>query len=273
MLDSAAMDPVRLRFPGQSRPDRPLPVGMHAIVGGDGGPEVVDGGGGEDALALCVDRRGVWMTVPEGRGGVHVNGRPIRRMAMLRAGDAIHVDGHELRLLAPRPPEVPAFPPHRGPLPAADARVVLRGIGGRHHGCSVTLEQPRLVGRHAGSDIRIDDPELDDRHARVELVGDQVILRDLGSARGSEVNGEPVRDAVLRGGDQVAFDGRHRFVVEAPRPQPAGSGDGSDAADSALAGADGADAARRPAWRWPWLLISATVLAALLAALLLFGPA
>src|SRR3546814_371936 len=39
---------------------------------------------------------------------------------------------------------------------------------------------------------------------------------DLGSAEGTLANGEPMRDALLRPGDQVVFDAHHRFVVEAP---------------------------------------------------------
>ena len=100
------------------------------------------------------------------------------------------------------------------------------------------------------------------------------MLRDLGSARGSEVNGEQVRDALLQSGDQIAFDGRHRFVVEAPRrPITDGTRD-DDAGDvPAKAGAAPAQPGRRSAWRWPWLLVSALLLALLLSALLLFGSA
>src|SRR3546814_6524338 len=85
-----------------------------------------------------------------------------------------------------------------------------------YHGRSFTLEQPRLVGRSSDADIRIDDPSFADRHARLDLLGDDIILRDLGSAEGTLVNGEPMRDALLRPGDQVVFDAHHRFVVEAP---------------------------------------------------------
>lgn len=266
------MESLKLRFSGEGRRELPLDVGVHGI-----GP--VDGGGighVEDAqgarVRLCVDRRGVWLAVAEGAGGVHVNGREVRRMAMLRVGDAIYVDGTEMRLVGAAPPPVPGRELEEAGTDApADPRVVLRGVGGQYHGRSFTLDQPRLVGRAREADIRIDDPAFDERHARLELAGERIVLRDLGSAEGSTVNGEQVRDALLQPGDQVVFDAHHRFVVEAPMR----AADRRDRASAAAAAAVEADAAadRPPAspWRLPWLLLAALAIAGLLAALLLFG--
>ncbi|WP_202844626.1 FHA domain-containing protein [Luteimonas saliphila] len=267
------MESVRLRFADQGREDRLLAIGVHGLGRRAGGVvELVEGGTGEP-VRLCVDRRGVWLNVDEGAPGVHVNGREVRRMAMLRVGDAIYVGGAELRLVSPQPVKLP--PAIEATTPAADApnlRVVLRGIGGRFHGRCFTLEQPRLVGRHVEADIRIDDPAFADRHARLELVGDQVVLRDLGSAEGSLVNGESVRDALLEAGDQVVFDGHHRFVVEAPRRRPAEAEiEAPPHASAPAALATPAPGHGGPVSRLPWLLLAAVGIALLLAALLLFG--
>lgn len=265
------MEAVRLRFSEQGRGDRPLPIGVHALGrGAQGGIDLLEGEAGP--VRLCVDRRGMWLNVDDGAGGVHVNGREIRRMAMLRVGDAIYVDGTELRLVSARAAR-PAD--HLADTPSADdapnLRVVLRGVGGRFHGRCFTLAQPRLVGRHPDADIRIDDPAFADRHARLELSGEDVVLRDLGSAEGSVVNGEVVRDAVLEPGDQLVFDGQHRFVVEAPRRKArAAERDVAPGAASGLAGQEAAPR-QRDAMRLPWLLLAALGLAALLSALLLFG--
>jgi hypothetical protein len=263
------MEGVKLRFPGRPGTDRPLGSGVHGIVRGSDGLDVLDGVAAP--VRLCVDRRGVWLSIDGDGHGVHVNGRQVRRMAMLRVGDAIFVDGIELRLVGAQPPAMPP-PGLAAGDEAADPRVVLRGVGGRHHGRSFTLERPRLVGRVAGADIRIDDAAFSERHARLERVGDQVLLRDLGSPDGSLVNGEPVRDALLAAGDQVVFDGHHRFVVEAPR----GAGPAAPEAGAAGEGESPAQQDRgpppSPAWRLPWLLLAALLLALLLAALLLFGP-
>jgi len=259
------MTTLRLRFDSGDH-DHPLAVGVHGVG------RLADGRGlglveASPIVNFCVDRRGVWLTVPEGTRGVHVNGRPVLRMAMLRIGDAVFVDGSGIRLVSAQPPRQPdaaGFGDSTGE--AGDVRVVLRGVGGHYHGRSFTLERPRLVGRAPEADIRIDEAAFAERHARLEVLRGEVVLRDLGSADGSQVNGEPVRDAVLRPGDQVVFDAHHRFVLEAPS--------GASTAVDAPAMASEVVAPPRSgagAMRLPWLLVAALLLAALLATLLLFG--
>jgi len=87
MLDCRRVTTLRLRFPDRELADLVLDPGVHAIGRDENGlPGLVD----DTAHALaqfCVDRRGVWLQLRDGVRGVHVNGRPVRRMAMLRAGD------------------------------------------------------------------------------------------------------------------------------------------------------------------------------------------
>ena len=267
MLECRPVDSLRLRFPDRSYADVLLGAGVHGIgrvPGGGIGPVA------QDALVqVCVDRRGAWMKIAGGAHGVHVNGRPVRRMAMLRVGDAIYVEGTELLLLGIGSAAVGALPAPAGG--AGDPRILLRGVGGQHHGRSFTLDRPRLVGRGQDCDISIDAPAFAERHARVEVQGDAVVLRDLGSGEGSVVNGEAVRNAVLHAGDQLVFDAHHRFVVEAPgRPGPrepepeAGMPAAAQAVDAGRQAAPGTH-------RLPWLLLAALLIAAALSALLLFG--
>lgn len=257
------MDKLRLRF-DHGAEDHPLSVGVHGI----GRPSAGGGLGLVEASPLvnfCVDRRGVWLTVPEGTRGVHVNGRRVMRMAMLRVGDAVFVDGSGIRLVAAAPPRQPEAGFGDSTGEAGDVRVVLRGVGGRYHGRCLTLERPRLVGRAAEADIRIDEAAFAERHARVEMLRGEVVLRDLGSAEGSQVNGENVRDAVLQPGDQLVFDAHHRFVLEAPLGGP------SPIEPIAAEASTAAPRSSRGAMRLPWLLVAAGLLAGLLALLLLFG--
>ena len=228
--------------------------------------------GADSIVCFCVDRRGVWLTVGDGRDGVHVNGREVRRLAMLRVGDSVYVDGHELRLVGQPAPQLAPNGADADADGTPDPRIVLRGLGGRHHGRSFTLDVPRLVGRAPAADIRIDDPAFAERHARIELADGQVWLRDLGSEEGSVVNGESVRDALLHPGDQVVFDANYRFVVEAPMrevpriPLPLGDFDDMAGFDS------GAEASgTRSPWRLPLVLLAALLIAGLLSLLLLYG--
>ena len=264
------MDAFNLRFPGTDVADLPLGIGVHGIGRKGEGPQgygqLTDAS--EARVVFSVDRRGVWLTVADGTRGVHVNGRPIQHIAMLRIGDSVYVDGVEIMLVSSEP--VPSIPPAVAAAPVhsmADPRVVLRGLGGRYHGRSVTLDQPRVVGSRADADLRIDDPGFAEHHARIEMHGETILLRDLASNDGSVVNGIIVRDAVLNPGDQVMFDAHHRFVVEAP----ARTLDKSavvDVIEQDIPSAPATDASGR---RLPWLLLAAVMLAAALSVLLLFG--
>lgn len=273
MLDSRRVEPtideLILRMPADGAELR-LREGVQAIAR-DGRGLYAAADGGESLVRFCLDRRGVWLTVGAG-GSVHVNGRPVRRMAMLRVGDAIFVDGTELVLARPGTPEQPDGVDYdAAPDTAGDIRLLLRGVGGKHHGRSFTLEQPRLVGSAAEADIRIDDPVFAERHAQVSLLGGRAVLRDLGSADGSQLNGQAVRDAWLAPGDQLVFDAVHRFVLEAP-----GASTERMAAPllHALPADDATPPAARAHWRrWPWLLLAALLTAGALAGLLMFGTA
>jgi pSer/pThr/pTyr-binding forkhead associated (FHA) protein len=268
------VDEITLRFPGTDIDPLPLGGGVHGIGRAPGGALRAFGEAPGASARFCVDRRGVWLTVAEDARGVHVNGRPVRRMAMLRVGDTVFVDGVEIVLAATR--HAPA-PPPPGQFPDEDIddpRVVLRGVGGRYHGRSFTLDRPRVIGSNAEADVRIDDPAFAERHARIGLQGGAIVLRDLGSEEGSVVNGELLRDALLLPGDQIVFDAHHRFVIEAPAramrrdellPMP------DDGVDERVA--EARQALGHSARRLPWLLLAALLIAAALSALLLFGVA
>lgn len=270
MVDSPAMSELRLRFCNASQPDLVLGTGVHALGRTADGLEPV----GDDApwlLQLCNDRRGIWLAVADGGGGVHVNGRPVHHVAMLRAGDSIHVDGAEL-LLASEVPTPPRAADAGAPRePVARLRYVLRGVGGSHHGRSISLEKTRRIGRAADADIQIDGPGIAERHAEVELAGHEITLR--AGEHGVMVNGLRVRESRLVAGDQIAFDVQHRFVVEGPPlplPATAASARAQGAFEDDL---DAAPVPPRQGWtrRVPWLLLAAILLAAALSALLLFG--
>jgi pSer/pThr/pTyr-binding forkhead associated (FHA) protein len=247
--------------------------------------------------SLVADRRGLWMRVPSGTPGVHLNARPVRRLAMLRVGDQICLEQVQMVISEDTPQVIERNIPMAAPPVLADAqkvsaaRVVLRGVAGSHFGRSITLTEPRVIGRGANADIRIDDVGIADRHVQLELQGDRVVMRSLSANAGAIVNGIAVRDAVLAPGDQLVFD-QHRFILEAPglpprgqdaavrsgvvahtqtikavkvpQPEPAG-GKGSPVDEShATSSVD-------PGALW-WLIAAAAVLAAALTALLVYSP-
>ncbi len=249
---------ITLRAPGTPIDALTLDAGLHAIGRApEGGLRRVDGAGGDARVWIRVDRCGTWLAVADGVRGVHVNGRPVRRCALLRAGDSVHVDGNELVLTAPVAPAGAAASARAAAsaLDGADPRLVLRGVGGRHHGRSYTLGQARALG-----------------DARIAWEGGRVVLRAAADEAPVTVNGVPCREAVLRPGDQLAFGNGQRFVVEAPVAAAAGeaaAGGDADAAGDTAAPASAPAPARPTARRLPLLLATALLLAAALSALLL----
>lgn len=268
MLDSARVNAFSLRFPDHDRDDLALGQGVHAFGHpAGGGLERVERR--EDALVqFCIDRRGVWLQSHAADGAVHVNGRPVRRMAMLRSGDSVHVEGAELVLLGAAPGPMPQGVPM---VRESDRRAVLRGIGGSNHGRCFGLDHAREVGHGVECDIRLDGPQIAERHSRLEPHQDGVVLRDLGGGT-VLVNGHSVREGLLQPGDQLVFGGQHRFVIEAPMAPgimaaPAPDVEPGHRDDEEHRPSPVATSMRRI----PWLLLAALLLGGALALLLMFG--
>ena len=267
MVDCGRMQGLKLRFPEHHHPEMPLGAGVHAI-GRIGDTVGLVGDDEAPSIRLFVDRRGVWMTVADGARGIHVNGRPVQRMAMLRLGDAIYLDGVEMLLVSTR--AVEALPDVLRHVPGefrGDCRVLVRGVGGRDQRRTVSRGAPRAGGRRAQAERPHGRPGGAERHARIEMIGNQVVLRDLGSGDGSVVNGEPMRDALLSPGDQIVFDVHHRFVIEAPASNTSQLTRVAAAEETP----EILPTPRRRGRRLPWLLLAAALLASVIAALLLLG--
>src|SRR4029450_13528536 len=67
-----------------------------------------------------------------------------------------------------------------------------------------TIDRDRvLVGRDPGSDVFVDDKSVSRRHAGLERRGPGFAVVDQGSANGSFVNGEQVKEAALYDGQEL----------------------------------------------------------------------
>src|SRR5213075_2378513 len=78
------------------------------------------------------------------------------------------------------------------------------------------------VGKLASSHLRIDDETVSRMHAVIEIAGpDDISLIDLGSTRGTTVNGERITKTRLQSGDEVMFgDSRvHVTFLDAAQAQ------------------------------------------------------
>ena len=79
-----------------------------------------------------------------------------------------------------------------------------------------------VIGRAESADLRLEDATVSKQHAAIEVVGNDHILRDLGSANGTLVNGARVERHLLQHGDVVTireFEIRyvdHKSAVSGP---------------------------------------------------------
>jgi len=131
--------------------------------------------------------------------------------------------------------------PKPAPGPSAPTGPMLRGLTGPWLNKTFPLKGTMVVGRVPGVDIQIEDDSVSRRHAEVVVQGRDVILRDLGSANGTNVNGAPLTEELaLASGDIIQF-GVVEMTFEQPqslarrpgRPGRPGAGADVEAADPA----------------------------------------
>lgn len=70
-----------------------------------------------------------------------------------------------------------------------------------------------IIGRKADATLRIPTADVSREHCEVELVGNDVVLRDLGSSNGTYLNGKRIAEARVMAGDKVSI-GPVTFIVQ-----------------------------------------------------------
>ncbi|MBN8481135.1 MAG: FHA domain-containing protein [Xanthomonadales bacterium] len=203
-----------------------FPSGEHADViasngvvgiGSAQGNRVVLPGARPTHARIVLDSRGMVLEVLDAQARTHVNARPVLEKAILRLGDTVSIDAVAM-VLKPDSDDVIDNAPPTSDLASSGrsgvASVVLRGVSGAHFGKTIAVGDRLVIGQGRRG-LELDEPGMGESHAAIDVGGDMIRLRDLGSTTGTAVNGVVVRDAVLHPGDQIAF-GRNRFVLEAP---------------------------------------------------------
>lgn len=77
-------------------------------------------------------------------------------------------------------------------------------LAGGNVGEMYRLDEPETVlGRGSNATIRLNDDGISRRHARILQVGGEVLIEDLQSSNGTQVNGERVGQQPLRDGDKI----------------------------------------------------------------------
>lgn len=245
------MNSYRLRLQSTTPPaEFELGPGVHALgVDRSGLPTLVEDS--HEAIArISIDRRGVWLRIREDVRGLHVNGRPVRRVAQLRAGDCVYVEGEGLLLVGRRP----EAPPRQARAADGVSTLLLRSVGGEHHGRCFA------VGEASAGTAALPEPGV----RLTPLEGGVAV--EAAAAEGVLVNGHAVHRALLLPGDQLVVGGRryvlegHVAAAEAVRTRSPESSAPSDP-----------PALPPSVRRMPWLLVAAALIALALAGLLLYG--
>jgi len=206
---------MRLTFTNAVSPDRELAPGEISVgATAEDDIQVVAPGVQANHVRLHFDESGLWL---RNHGPVvHVNARPVRELALLRAGDRVHLGTAEFLLQSMSTPR----PPPAEPMPPLQAReiphgvLVLRGLGERFAGQAIALGEHLGIGAAADARIAMDPRYAAPAEAHLSVMHDCVMIMAL-SPVSPLVNGYPVRKALLEAGDQIEVRGL-RFVLEAP---------------------------------------------------------
>lgn len=77
------------------------------------------------------------------------------------------------------------------------------------------LNESTSIGRKPDNDIAIKDPAVSGTHAKVQLIGDNFLIQDMGSTNGVHIGGRRIKQQVLKTGDIISI-GVHelKFVIQ-----------------------------------------------------------
>jgi pSer/pThr/pTyr-binding forkhead associated (FHA) protein/anti-anti-sigma regulatory factor len=130
--------------------------------------------------------------------------------------------------VGPHPPDPAASAPPR-------ARLIVEA--GRATGRAVAIRGPRFViGRHPSCQLRPKSPTISRYHTAIELRDGRVLVRDLGGANGTVVDGRALRReaAEARDGTRLRV-GPLQFLLRVDAEAEAGSGAGAVATEDLVA--------------------------------------
>jgi pSer/pThr/pTyr-binding forkhead associated (FHA) protein len=236
---------VIVRKPGQSERRAVFGVGVsHFGRAEDNDLVLTDIGVSRRHARMLVQPDGVWIEDLGSGNGTYFLGDRVSRQ-LLKHGDEVVIDPFLLRFEIPTREESEGGG-LTGELEDADdddtVRVPSESLSEpqtrtgpiRPHARLVTLNGQRLapsypvradgltIGRSDARDVILFDPAASRNHTRLEMVGDDVWLRDDSSGNGTFVNALRVREQCLRHGDRVRVGSTEfRFeILEGIRAEP-----------------------------------------------------
>ena len=144
--------------------------------------------------------------------GTFVNGKRINVRQKLAAWDRVAFGSVQAELIDAAGRRPTGVLGSRGQARSSAGRESWRLVGQRD---AFEISARHAIGRDPGCDLTVSSDSISRRHAQLELREGQLVVTDLGSANGTFVNGQRVRERVLKVGDEIRFD-RESFRVEGP---------------------------------------------------------
>lgn len=208
---------MRIEFPNAAREDfhwaqALLRIGSAAendlvLASGQAAPE---------HLRIHQDRRGWVLQVMPSAGRIHVNARPVREQALLRAGDVVSVGDCRMLLRADVDPNERAALQVPGQGRCA---VALRAVAGPLSGRVRCVGDGLELG--GSGDFPLELPQGDVVVLRVFWDDGQLWLETVQPSERHplRVNGISVHRVALQPGDQIGI-AMHRFLIDGPGMEP-----------------------------------------------------
>jgi hypothetical protein len=214
---------MRLTFPNGEHESTQFDQG-EILVGSDPACAVALKGEGLRAMhaVLSLDARGLVLSVLGNSGAATlVNGREIRELAILRAGDELALGPIQCCVQSGDGPRElpPATSPSNVAVSGTYPRVIVRGLSGDWLGRFARLRETLSFGSDADCDIDLPPQCAAAIHSALELGLEGIFLRAAAAGNRVEVNGYECENAVLKPNDQLKIGGE-RFLIEAPGYRP-----------------------------------------------------
>lgn len=274
---------MRFTFPNGEHPGVELTRGSLSIGSGPDDTVCLGDAGlkpGHARIDLQPERRVCILRLAPG-ALAYLNARPVRSLALLRAGDVVMLNRVRLCLqgavvAAPAAGvESDTFEPRDG-----GPRVVLRGVAGVCFGRSYRFEPTLSIGRSERADISLDEDGLAAIQLRLHWLGDRCLIQSDAVEPAFELNGQALASAFMMPGDQLRV-GSARFVLEAPGLRPGRRDDphtpvkpmrAVNTADVPTPPPAAASVAAQRGFNFGWLILAAAAIAGALLVLFLYAP-
>lgn len=147
---------------------------------------------------------------------IKINGTLLKGRSPIKAGDVITLGAVELELIDPKSGTQKAS---AAPVAASKDGWALTCNASWMPKSHFPIQDKVVIGRDPGCDIHVAIDHLSRRHVELEIRSNQLVLKDLGSANGTFVNGNRVDEATLRPGDKIKLDVL-TFEVSGPAHDP-----------------------------------------------------